>query len=61
VVKYSVYPIITFHGRITAREYVDRLGNQTHPMIQKLFPNNDAVFQDDNARIHTVGNCSVMV
>jgi hypothetical protein len=36
------------YGRITAREYVDKLGNQVHPMIQ-TFPNNDAVFQDDNA------------
>jgi hypothetical protein len=26
----------------------DRLGNQVHPMIQTLFPNNNAVFQDDN-------------
>jgi hypothetical protein len=24
-------------------------------MIQTLFPNNDAVFQDDNAPIHTAG------
>jgi hypothetical protein len=24
-------------------------------MIQTLFPNNDAVFQDDNASIHTAG------
>jgi hypothetical protein len=24
-------------------------------MIQTLFPNNDAVFQDDNAPIHSVG------
>jgi hypothetical protein len=46
VVQYSVGPIITLHGRITAREFVDRLGNQVHPMIQTLFPNNDAVFQD---------------
>jgi hypothetical protein len=38
VVQYSVGPIITLHGRITAREYVDRLGNQAHPMIQTLFP-----------------------
>jgi hypothetical protein len=38
VVKYSVSPIITFHGRITTREYVDSLGNQVHPMIQTLFP-----------------------
>jgi hypothetical protein len=55
VVKYSVGPIITFHGRITAREYVDRRGNQVHPMIQTLFPNNDAVFQDDSAPIHIAG------
>jgi hypothetical protein len=45
----SVGRIITLHGRITAREYVDRLGNQVHPKIQTLFPNNDAVFQDDNS------------
>jgi hypothetical protein len=51
--QYSVGPIITLHVRITAREYVDRLSNQVHPMIQALFPNNDAVFQDDNALIHT--------
>jgi hypothetical protein len=34
--------------------YVERLGNQVHPMIQTLFPNNDAVFQD-MAPIHTAG------
>jgi hypothetical protein len=34
------------HGRITAREFMDRLGNQVHPMTQTIFPNNDAVFQD---------------
>jgi hypothetical protein len=55
VVHYSVGPIITLHGRITAREYVDRLGNQVHPMIQTLFLNNDALFQDDSAPIHAAG------
>jgi hypothetical protein len=55
VVLYSVGPSITLHGRITAREYVDRLGNQVHPMIQTLFPNIEAVFQDDSALIHTAG------
>jgi hypothetical protein len=46
----SVGPFITSHGRIIARENVDRLGNQVHPMIlQTLFPNSDAVFQDDTA------------
>jgi hypothetical protein len=55
VVKYSAGPIITLYGRITAREYVDRLGNQVHPMNQTLFSNKDAVFQDDNAPLHTAG------
>jgi hypothetical protein len=55
VVQYSVDPIITLHGRITAREYMDILGKQVHPMIQTLFPNNDAVFQDNKAPIHTTG------
>jgi hypothetical protein len=52
---YSVGPIITLHGQITAREYMDRLGNQVHPMMQMLLMNNDSVFQDDNALIHTAG------
>jgi hypothetical protein len=43
MVLYSVGPIITLHGRITARDYMYRLGNQVHPMIQMLFLNNDAV------------------
>jgi hypothetical protein len=33
---------------------MNRLGNQVHPTIQTLFPNNDAVFQD-NAPVHTAG------
>jgi hypothetical protein len=55
LVQYSRGPIITLHGRITARECVDMLGNQVHPMFQTLFPNNDAVFQDNNAPIHRAG------
>jgi hypothetical protein len=39
------------NGRIIAREDVDRLGIQVHPMILKLYPTNDAVLQDDNAHI----------
>jgi hypothetical protein len=35
--------------------WTSRLGNQAHSMIQTLFPKNDAVFQDDNAPIHTAG------
>jgi hypothetical protein len=29
------------------------MGNQVHPMIQMLFVNNDALFQDDNVPIRT--------
>jgi hypothetical protein len=32
---------------------VDRLRNQVPSLIQTLFPNNDADFQEDNALIHT--------
>jgi hypothetical protein len=55
MVQHSVGPVITLHGRITKMEYVDRLGNQVIPMIQELFPNNNAVFHDDNVTIHTAG------
>jgi hypothetical protein len=55
VALYSVGSVITLHGRITTKEYVDKLGCQEHPMIQTLSPNNDAVSQDDNAPIHTAG------
>jgi hypothetical protein len=44
VVQYSLGPIITLHGRIIVREYVDSLVDQVHRMIQTLFQNDDAVF-----------------
>jgi hypothetical protein len=40
---YSVGSIITLHDQITAREYMDGLGNRHIPMIQTLFPNNAAI------------------
>jgi hypothetical protein len=55
VVQYSCGPIIILHGRITAREYMDRLDNHVPPMIQMLFLHNGADFQDNNALIHTAG------
>jgi hypothetical protein len=55
ILWYSDGPIITLHGRITAREDVDRLGNHIPPMIQTLFLHNNAVFQDDSAPFHTTG------
>ena len=36
-----------------ASDHVDILDNQIHPVVQKLFPNNDAVFQDDSSPINT--------
>jgi hypothetical protein len=54
--RYSVGPVITLHSRTAARQYVDKLGNQAQPMFHALFPNNDAVFLDDNAPVHTAGN-----
>jgi hypothetical protein len=55
VAQYYVGPIITLHDRITARKYMDRLGNQVHPMIQTLCRNSDSAFQDGNVPIHTAG------
>ena len=49
---YSVGPIITLNGRITASDYVDIFPNQTHP-VNHMFPTNDAIFQDVNSPIHT--------
>jgi hypothetical protein len=34
---------------------VDWLGNQVHPMILMLFPNNGAIFEDNNTPIHKAG------
>jgi hypothetical protein len=57
---YRVGAIITFHGLITAREYVNRF-SQMHPIIQTLFQNNDAGFQGNSVPIHTAGTvCLVM-
>jgi hypothetical protein len=50
---YCAGPIITLNGQITASDYMDILGNQVHAMVQMLFPDNDAVFQDDSLPIHT--------
>jgi len=41
------------NGQITASDYVDILGIQLHPLVQLLFPKNDAIFQDDDSPIHT--------
>jgi len=50
---YSAVPVITLNGRITASDYMDILGKKMHRTVQMLYPNNDAVFQDDSSPIHT--------
>ena len=32
---------------------MDILGNQVHPVVQVLFPDNDAVFQENDSLVHT--------
>ena len=44
---YSAGPIDTLSGQITASDYVNILGTQLHPMVQTLFLNNNAIFQED--------------
>ena len=51
---YSAGRIIALNGRITASGYRDFLRNQVHPVVHMLFPNNDAIFQDDNSLMHSV-------
>jgi hypothetical protein len=46
--SYSAGPVITLDGQITASDYVDILHNPVQPIVQMLFPKNDAVFQDKN-------------
>jgi len=56
--RYSAGPIIALNDQITASDYVDILGDPVNPVVQMLFPNNDAIFQDDNLHIHSQ-KCSV--
>lgn len=46
-------PIVSLHGRINSQDYLGILADQVHPMVSVLFPEGNAVFQDDNAPIHT--------
>jgi len=48
---YSVCPVITLNGRLTASNDVDIFRNQTH-LVDHTFPTNNAIFQDVNSPIH---------
>ena len=56
---YSAGPIVTLNGRITSSDCVDILGSQMHSVVQMLFPNNDAIFQDDSSPYTQPEVCSV--
>ena len=50
-IYYSAGPVLTLIGWTTASDYVDILGSQVY-LVVHVFPNNDAVFQDDDSPIH---------
>ena len=50
---FSVSPMITLQGHITAKNYVNILTDQIHLMAKTLLPNGNGVFQDDSSHVHT--------
>lgn len=50
---YSMSVLVVLKGRITRKNHVIILADHFHPIIQYLIPNVDAIFQYDNALIHT--------
>ena len=58
IFRFSAGPRIALNGQITASDCVDILGDRVNPVVQMLFPNNDAIFQDDSLHIYSQ-NCSV--
>jgi hypothetical protein len=53
--QYSAGPTNALNGQITASDFVDILGDPVNPVVWMLFPNNNAVFQDDSWPRHTAG------
>jgi hypothetical protein len=53
--------LVEYCGRITASDYMDILGNQVHPMVQILFPNNDTNFFRWHVTHTHRQKCSVVV
>ena len=49
----SAGPMVSLHGRINSQDYLSILSDQMHPMVAELFPEGNAIFQDDNAPLHT--------
>ncbi|GFT21564.1 transposable element Tcb1 transposase [Trichonephila clavipes] len=47
-------PLVNLHGRIKFNHYLSIQGDHVHPFVQTVFPNEQLLFQDDNAPIHAV-------
>ena len=45
--------MISLHGKISSRDYLQILREKAHIMAQVLFPEENDLFQDDNVPIHT--------
>ena len=45
--------MISHHGKINSRDHFQILSDQVHPIAQALFPEENTIFKDDNAPIHT--------
>ena len=45
--------IISLHGGINSKDYLNILEDHVHPMVQALFPDGDDIFQNYNSPINT--------
>lgn len=48
-------PVVFLHGKIYSPDYLSLLSHQIHSTVAELFPEGNAVFQNDNLQIHTAG------
>lgn len=48
----GVGTLTVVNGNINANKYIDILEEQLWPVVVKIFPTNDYIFQDDNAPVH---------
>ena len=49
----SVGPMVSFQSRTKSQVYLKISSDEIHPMAAELFSEGNAIFQDDNAPIHT--------
>ena len=47
----STSPMISLHGRINSQDKLEIFSNQVHLMVQVMFLERNAIFQDDNSPI----------